>query len=132
MITDSFADKAVIMDGTWVIISDGNSTLLNNHNVRQSTVEKRYGMSMKDIKKKFDAREKLIKSVKKRINKLKEKLSGGNLVPSSLTDKISTAEGKITTLQDNQSNMKDSIENKCKIPSKIDLNLGRSLGIDVH
>ena len=125
LITDSFADKAVIMDGTWVIISDGNSTLMNNHNLRQSTVEKRYGMSMKDIKKKFEAREKLIKSVKKRINKLKEKLSGGNLVPSSLTDKISTAEGKITTLQDNQSTMKNSIENKCK-------QLDRLFEPDVH
>ena len=110
VISDCFADKAVIMDGTWVIISDGNSTLLNNRNVQQSIVEKRYGMSMAEIEKKFEAREKLIKSVQKRIKKLKEKLSGGNLVPSSLTDKISTAEGKITTLQDNQSIMKDCFE----------------------
>ena len=114
MIADSFADKAVIMDGTWVIISDGNSTSLNHRNVRQAAVEKRYGMSMADIEKKFEAREKLIKSIKKRIKKLNEKLAGGNLVPSSLTDKISTAEGKITTLQDNQSDMKDSIASKCR------------------
>jgi len=114
VISDCFADKAVIMDGTWVIISDGNSTLLNNRNVQQSIVEKRYGMSMAEIEKKFEAREKLIKSVQKRIKKLKEKLSGGNLVPSSLTDKISTAEGKITALQDNQSTIKDSIASKCK------------------
>ena len=125
MISDCFADKAVIMDGTWVIISDGNSTLLNNRNVQQSIVEKRYGMSMAEIEKKFEARENLIRSVQKRIKKLKEKLSGGNLVPSSLTDKISTAEGKITALQDNQSTIKDSIASKCK-------QLDRLFEPDVH
>ena len=110
MVHDSFADKAVIMDGTWVIISDGNFTLPNTQNVEK----RKYGMSNADIEAKFKIREQMIRKANKRIKKLKETLSGADLVPSTLTDKLSTAEANITTMQGNQEKMKTSIEAKCQ------------------
>jgi len=113
MATESFADKAVIIDGTWVIIGDGNLTQVDSRNVRKEPEERSYGMSMADIEKKFKIRQKMIRKAAERVNKLKEVLSQG-VVPSSITDKLSTAEANITALQDNQLEIKGSIERKCE------------------
>ena len=114
MVSYSESDKAVIMDGTWVIFDHLNFTQADTQIDRREIMEKRYGMSMKDIEAKFEARSKYIKNAKKRIDKLKEKLSGTSVVPTSITDRVSTAESDIATMQENQVNMKLSIENKCK------------------
>ena len=114
MATDSLADKAVIMDGTWVIFQHENFTQGDTQNVRKEIIEKRYGMSMNEIEAKFKTRDKMIKNAKNRIAKLKQQLSGTSVVPSSVTDRLSTVESDIATMQDNQDNMKKSISNKCK------------------
>jgi len=113
MATESFADKAVIIDGTWVIIGDGNFTQVDTRNAIKEPEERSYGMSVADIEKKFKIRQKMIRKAAERVNKLKEVLSQG-VVPSSITDKLTTAEANITALQENQLEIKGSIERKCE------------------